>query len=107
MNLTMFQAWRLWNVGKGMDLVDPLLMESCNAQEVLKCLQVGLLCVQEDLKNRPTMASVVMFLSDSARLPTPEQPPFCIRTSSRQDNSSSNLKSCSINEVTITLLDGR
>lgn len=103
----MSQAWHLWIEGKGMDLIDPSLIESCDAQEVLKCLQVGLLCVQEDPKNRPTMASVVMFLSDSARLPTPEQPPFYLRTSSRQDNSSGNPKSCSINEVTITLLDGR
>ncbi|XXG83207.1 hypothetical protein AAC387_Pa10g1013 [Persea americana] len=100
-------AWHLWIEGKGMDLIDPSLIESCDAQEVLKCLQVRLLCVQEDPKNRPTMASVVMFLSDSARLPTPEQPPFYLRTSSRQDNSSGNPKSCSINEVTITLLDSR
>lgn len=89
-----------------MDFVDPSSTEYCNAQEVMKCIQVGLLCVQEDPKSRPTIASVVMFLSGSARLPAPQQPPFYISTS-RPYNSSSNPKFCSTNEVTISLLDGR
>ncbi|RWR88115.1 Protein kinase domain-containing protein [Cinnamomum micranthum f. kanehirae] len=100
------QAWRLWNEEKGMDFIDPSLSESCNALEAMKCIQVGLLCVQEDPKNRPTIASVVTFLCDSASLPTPEKPPFCI-SNSRACHSSSNPKCCSINEVTISLLDGR
>lgn len=73
-----------------MDLVEPTIAESSNAEEVLKCMQVGLLCVQEDPESRPTMASVVTFLSDSARLPTPEQPPFYIRTNIGSDHSSNN-----------------
>eukprot|EP00268_Persea_americana_P024260 TRINITY_DN236_c1_g1_i4.p1 TRINITY_DN236_c1_g1~~TRINITY_DN236_c1_g1_i4.p1 ORF type:complete len:830 (+),score=103.11 TRINITY_DN236_c1_g1_i4:54-2543(+) len=100
------QAWRLWNEEKGMDFIDPSLSESCNALEAMKCIQVGLLCVQEDPNRRPTIASVVTFLCDSATLPTPENPPFCI-SNSRACHSSNNPKSCSINEVTISLLDGR
>ena len=89
-----------------MDFIDPSLSESCNALEAMKCIQVGLLCVQEDPNRRPTIASVVTFLCDSATLPTPENPPFCI-SNSRACHSSNNPKSCSINEVTISLLDGR
>ncbi|XXG70261.1 hypothetical protein AAC387_Pa06g3060 [Persea americana] len=96
-------AWRLWNEDKVMEFIDPSLTESCNAQEVMKCIQVGLLCVQENPKNRPTTASVVMFLCDSARLPTPGKPPFYVSTS-KQCHSSSNPNSCSINEDTISLL---
>ncbi|XXG70260.1 hypothetical protein AAC387_Pa06g3059 [Persea americana] len=100
------QAWRLWNEEKGTDFIDPSLSESCNALEAMKCIQVGLLCVQEDPNRRPTIASVVTFLCDSATLPTPENPPFFI-SNSRACHSSNNPKSCSINEVTISLLDGR
>lgn len=98
-------AWNLWNEGKDMDLLDTSLVGRCNSEEVLKCIQVGLLCVQEDPESRPDMASVVMFLGSSSMLPRPDQPAFCIRRFSTPGRSSNN--PASISEVTISLLDGR
>ncbi|XP_027362520.1 cysteine-rich receptor-like protein kinase 10 [Abrus precatorius] len=70
-------AWRLWNEGKGLDFVDPVLLESCHSFEVLRCMQIGLLCVQEDPRQRPTMSNVVVLLgSESMALSQPRQPAF-------------------------------
>ncbi|KAL7213383.1 hypothetical protein ACSBR2_015993 [Camellia fascicularis] len=68
-------AWRLWNEGKELEFLDPLLAGSCPATEVVRCIHIGLLCVQEDPADRPNMSSVVVLLgSESATLPQPRQP---------------------------------
>ncbi|KAK6917362.1 Serine-threonine/tyrosine-protein kinase, catalytic domain [Dillenia turbinata] len=71
-------AWRLWNEEKELELIDLLFTESCPADEVLKQIQIGLLCVQEDPEDRPTTSSVVALLKSggSSRLPRPKQPAF-------------------------------
>ncbi|KAI8525184.1 hypothetical protein RHMOL_Rhmol13G0209300 [Rhododendron molle] len=71
-------AWNLWCKGEGiLEFIDPLLVESCVATEVLKCIHIGSLCVQEDPANRPTMSSVVIMLgSDSATPPQPTESAF-------------------------------
>ena len=58
------------------------LLDGCPAagrrpQEVLRCVHVGLLCVQGDPQLRPGMASVVVMLnSRSITLPVPAEPAF-------------------------------
>ena len=52
----------------------------------MRCIHIGLLCVQENVAARPTMASVVQMLnSHSSSLPTPAQPAFlfCSESSSQ------------------------
>ncbi|XP_059450902.1 G-type lectin S-receptor-like serine/threonine-protein kinase At4g03230 [Corylus avellana] len=41
-------AWRLWVEEKVLDLMDPALQNVCNADQFVKCVNVGLLCVQEE-----------------------------------------------------------
>ncbi|XP_050147762.1 cysteine-rich receptor-like protein kinase 10 isoform X35 [Malus sylvestris] len=70
-------AWQLWNETKGLELMDPLLKDSCSPNEFLRYIHIGLLCVQEDANNRPTMSSVVLMLkSETIILPRPEKPAF-------------------------------
>ncbi|GMY36986.1 cysteine-rich receptor-like protein kinase 15 isoform X1 [Fagus crenata] len=72
-------AWGLWNEGKDLEIVDPLLMESCQTTEVQRCIQIGLLCVQEDPADRPTMSTVVALLgNESIALPPPRQPALSV-----------------------------
>ncbi|MBA0778989.1 hypothetical protein Gotri_003274 [Gossypium trilobum] len=73
-------AWKLWSKGEGMELIDQVLVPSCVASEVLKCIHIGLLCVQEDPADRPTMSSVIFMLaSDSTRtLLCPSEPAFSV-----------------------------
>ena len=43
--------------------------------EIIRYIHIGLLCVQENVADRPTMASVVLMLSSySITLPTPSKP---------------------------------
>lgn len=74
------QAWHLWNDGKGLELKDPLISsDSCPEDQFLRYLNIGLLCVQEDACERPTMSSVVLMMkNESATLGQPERPPFSI-----------------------------
>ncbi|KAM3701567.1 hypothetical protein ACJW31_05G183500 [Castanea mollissima] len=70
-------AWKLWNEGKALELMDPLLIDSFNRDEFLRYVQIGLLCAQEDASDRPTMSAVaVMLKSETVSLSPPERPAF-------------------------------
>ncbi|CDP20441.1 unnamed protein product [Coffea canephora] len=103
-------AWRLWQERKALDLVDKKLLESCNGTEVMKSINIGLLCVQDDPSDRPTMSNVLIMLSsETTTLPSPNQPAFVgrRRTSSTSASLSSKAETISINEMTISAEDGR
>ncbi|CAL5359519.1 unnamed protein product [Camellia sinensis] len=99
-------AWNLWTEGRAFELLDPMMERSFPMSKVLRCIQVGLLCVQKCPEDRPMMSSVfLMLVSDSAILPQPKQPGFYIERSSIETHDQSLLKSTpSINEVTMTCL---
>lgn len=105
------QAWDLWKAERGIELLDHALQETCETEEFLKCLNVGLLCIQEDPNDRPPMSNVVFMLgsSEAATLPSPKQPAFVLRRfpSSSKASSSTKPETFSENELTITLEDGR
>ncbi|GMN49796.1 hypothetical protein TIFTF001_018967 [Ficus carica] len=70
-----FGAWQLWKEGKELEFVDPVLIESSSrpTEEIIRCIHIGLLCVQEDPADRPTMSAVVVLLkgSESVSLSAP------------------------------------
>ncbi|KAL5731103.1 hypothetical protein ACHQM5_003862 [Ranunculus cassubicifolius] len=85
-------------------------MESLTIPEVLKCIKVGLLCVQKFPEDRPTMATVLSMLdSDGATLPCPKEPGFYIERSPLKKGASKceDIDFISKNEVTDTLVEGR
>ena len=75
--ILLFQAWQLWNEGKGLEIIDLTMDESCSSNEELRCIHVGLLCVQDEAADRPMMSDVVSMLNnDTILLPAPKQPTF-------------------------------
>ncbi|PKI67041.1 hypothetical protein CRG98_012579 [Punica granatum] len=79
-------AWKNWKKGTVMNLVDPFLKDVSPVSEMLDCIHIALLCVQEDVVCRPTMASVTLMLNhESHSLPTPSRPAF-INNSSTMEN---------------------
>ncbi|KAL7201083.1 hypothetical protein ACSBR1_032899 [Camellia fascicularis] len=65
-------ACELWKEGNGLELMDSTLGNSCSSSQVLRCIQVGLLCVQENAVDRPTMSDVISMLNnETTLLPTP------------------------------------
>ncbi|KAG6755920.1 hypothetical protein POTOM_039328 [Populus tomentosa] len=103
-------VWRQWKDGKGLEVLDTSVGNSYSPCEVLRCIQVGLLCVQEKAEDRPTMSSVVLMLSsETATMPQPRTPGYCLGRSPFQTDSSSSKQdeSFSVNHVTVTVLDAR
>ncbi|XP_058106650.1 cysteine-rich receptor-like protein kinase 10 [Magnolia sinica] len=45
-------AWALWCEGKCLELINPLIAEACPTEDLLRCIHIGLLCVQEDATNQ-------------------------------------------------------
>ena len=61
--------------------MDPLLIESSpTTHEIVRCILIGLLCVQEDPDDRPTMSHVIVSLqgSESISLSEPKEPAFSV-----------------------------
>ncbi|OMO64955.1 hypothetical protein COLO4_31700 [Corchorus olitorius] len=82
-------AWKNWREGTALNLIDPTLSDG-SRNELLRCIHVALLCVQENVADRPTMASVVLMLNSySTSLPMPSQPAFFMHSSIESDMSSS------------------
>jgi len=73
--------------GKFLKIVDSLLGQEYLAHEVLRCIQIGLLCVQEQATDRPTMLKIVFMLGNEETVPSPKKPAFInIPTNSGQDS---------------------
>ncbi|KAJ9690227.1 hypothetical protein PVL29_012733 [Vitis rotundifolia] len=107
-NLISF-AWQLWNEGRAMEFVDSSIRDSCSQNEVLRCIKVGMLCVQDSTIYRPTMSTVVLMLeSETATLPMPRQPTFTsTRSSIDLDLFSEGLEIVSSNNITLSAVVGR
>ncbi|KAK9677465.1 hypothetical protein RND81_11G144600 [Saponaria officinalis] len=71
------RAWRLWNENKAINLIDTELGDNFKREEVLKCIQIGLLCIQENAIDRPRMTTIVAALyRQDISLPAPKPPNF-------------------------------
>lgn len=70
----MIQTWSLFQTGKQLELVDESL-ETCNPSEAAMCIQMGLLCCQAVVADRPDMNTLHLMVSkDSFTLPRPGRP---------------------------------
>ncbi|CAL8164020.1 unnamed protein product [Prunus armeniaca] len=71
-------AWRSWREETASNLIDPTL-KTGSRTEIMRCIHIGLLCVQENVADRPTMASVILMLN-SYSLTLPSQPAFYLHS---------------------------
>ncbi|CAI0388654.1 unnamed protein product [Linum tenue] len=73
-------AYDSWRRGEGMEFCDPSLDDSSSECKLMTCLQVALLCVQEDPNDRPTMLEVAFALRTGAlKMASPKKPAFSVR----------------------------
>nr|XP_043620434.1 G-type lectin S-receptor-like serine/threonine-protein kinase At4g27290 isoform X2 [Erigeron canadensis] len=101
-------AWRMHNEGRSMELVDTNIEKPSNPSEVLRSIEVGLLCVQQNPEDRPNMSSVVQLLGNEVALPKPKQPAFFTqRNIPGADFSSILYTTRSTNEFTVTEIVAR
>ncbi|CAL9015251.1 unnamed protein product [Prunus brigantina] len=78
-------AWRNWREDTIENIIDPVLTASSRI-ETMRCIHIGLLCVQENVVDRPIVASVVSMLnSQSLALSVPSQLAFYIHHKTGSD----------------------
>ncbi|XP_073139410.1 cysteine-rich receptor-like protein kinase 8 isoform X2 [Henckelia pumila] len=82
--------WNYWHRGMIANMVDPILLSTTGSdipRDMLRCIHIGLLCVQKNAADRPTMASVVVMLSSvTVTMLVPSEPAFFV-SSEHNDNS--------------------
>ncbi|KAM6577999.1 hypothetical protein CsatB_029836 [Cannabis sativa] len=94
-------TWQLWNESRELDLVDDAVAKLYSAAEAIRCIHIGLLCVQDHSIDRPTILDVVsMLIKDTHRL-QPNQPFFTCQFQPQT------APKCSCGEATLSLFEGR
>uniref|UniRef100_A0A0D9XIM0 Protein kinase domain-containing protein n=1 Tax=Leersia perrieri TaxID=77586 RepID=A0A0D9XIM0_9ORYZ len=100
-------VWDHWLKGTPLEIADVLLL--CGSQgpldrELLKCLHLALLCVQENPADRPTMLSVLVMLHDvdNTSFALPSKPAFAFADVGNTMSSSPSAVVLSINDVSIS-----
>ncbi|XP_078157046.1 receptor-like serine/threonine-protein kinase SD1-8 isoform X1 [Carex rostrata] len=99
-------SWTLWKDGKALELLDSSISGSSNGNlQIIRCIQVGLLCVQDRPEDRPHMSEAILMLnSPNAHIPQPKQPGyFSDRVVSDMESSSS----CTVFDTTVTIVEPR
>ncbi|XP_048633708.1 G-type lectin S-receptor-like serine/threonine-protein kinase At1g11280 isoform X1 [Brassica napus] len=97
-------AWESWLETDGVDLLDQDIASSCSPVEVARCVQIGLLCIQQQAVDRPNIAQVVSMITTTTDLPRPQQPVFALQNHD-QESTVSVLES--VNHMTQTAIYGR
>ncbi|KAL6643376.1 hypothetical protein ACP70R_018933 [Stipagrostis hirtigluma subsp. patula] len=71
-------TWQLFEEGRWRELVDASLLSMHHSDEmIMRCMNIGLLCVQENAVDRPTMLDVVAMLSSKTKiLAKPNHPAY-------------------------------
>ncbi|NP_001145947.1 Cysteine-rich receptor-like protein kinase 6 precursor [Zea mays] len=109
-------VWEHWTMGTIAEVMDPSLRDKAPAQQMLKCVHIALLCVQDSPVDRPMMSTVnVMLSSSTSSLQAPLKPVFFIPKSGYYSTvysesyptASQTTGAVSPNEVSITELEPR
>ncbi|CAN1326834.1 G-type lectin S-receptor-like serine/threonine-protein kinase At4g27290 [Linum perenne] len=103
-------TWELWEQGKALEIVDSTLGDSYPAKDVRRCIQIGLLCVQESAMDRPNMFDVVFMLCNiETTPPIPKKPAFVLKASNYSGTplTSTTDGAISVNDLTVTMLQPR
>ncbi|XP_031266315.1 uncharacterized protein LOC116124717 [Pistacia vera] len=94
-------AYELWKENKGMEFMDPSLDDTDSSCKLLKCLQIALLCVQENPNDRPSMLGVFSMLKhEISEIMSPKKPAFS-KQADEDRESRSTFNDATISEVGI------
>nr|CAB3499980.1 unnamed protein product [Digitaria exilis] len=73
-------VWEHWKAGRASETIDPAMNGIFSEDDARRCVQVALLCVQDNPVDRPVMSSVVMMLGrNTVSLQVPSKPEFFVR----------------------------
>jgi len=88
------QTWRHWKNGTRLEVVDPSLGEDYSRNEVFRCIQIELLCVQQFPFDRLSMSLAFLMLNSPAMpLQDPLLPAYLAGLSIEESDVSSKVSS--------------
>ncbi|RDX76016.1 putative cysteine-rich receptor-like protein kinase 35, partial [Mucuna pruriens] len=96
-------AYELWKEGKGMEFADPSLDDTHSACKLLRCMQIALLCVQEDANDRPSVKEISSMLKSDTIPISPKRPAFSTNKAEQKPNEFI-MHEESLNDATISLV---
>ncbi|KAM3393208.1 hypothetical protein ACQJBY_014071 [Aegilops geniculata] len=100
-------SWNMWTEGRAEELPDSSIMNTCSLDEVVLCIHVALLCVEENPDDRPLMSYVVFVLENgSTTLPAPNCPAYFARRRIEMEQIREDIQT-SVNSFTLTEIEGR
>ncbi|XP_058180013.1 cysteine-rich receptor-like protein kinase 10 [Rhododendron vialii] len=104
-------AYDLWKCGKCMEFMDPSLDDTDSSYKLVRCMQIALLCVQENPADRPSMLELSSMLkNETAAMNTPKRPAFSTRRDEDEvqvKESTSQQEIWSVGDVSFTQLVAR
>ncbi|XP_042438855.1 G-type lectin S-receptor-like serine/threonine-protein kinase B120 isoform X1 [Zingiber officinale] len=75
-------AWQMWHEERVAELIDPLIGSSSKIDQVIRCVHIALLCVQDRVSDRPEIVGVIRMMdNETSCLPLPRQPTFIVERS--------------------------
>ncbi|KAK6236905.1 hypothetical protein SCA6_012242 [Theobroma cacao] len=97
-------AYDLWMEGKGLEFMDPSLDDRTSACKLVRCMQIALLCVQENANDRPTMLDVSSMLrNETAQMAAPKRPAFSTKSNEDEEKRPElQVAICSVDDSTIS-----
>ncbi|KAF3451649.1 hypothetical protein FNV43_RR07744 [Rhamnella rubrinervis] len=94
-----------FGVDTTMNIVDLTLREGSRS-EIMRCIHIALLCVQENPAHRPTMNSIIVMLTSySITLQVPSQPAFFLHSSMRSNMSLASDHNSQVTESNVSKSD--
>ena len=75
--IQMIWTWDLYEEGRTLELIDPDIESTCSKEEVLRVIEVSLLCTQAVPTMRPSMSRVVAMLTGKVQvIPSTSHPRY-------------------------------
>ncbi|XP_052198922.1 cysteine-rich receptor-like protein kinase 7 [Diospyros lotus] len=109
-NLNLLEyAYELWKEGKCMEFTDPSLDDTNSSCKLMRCMQIALLCVQENPAERPSMPEVSsMLINETISMNALKRPAFSVRRDEGQvQRSPLQQETWSVDNASITQLVAR
>ncbi|XP_052482101.1 wall-associated receptor kinase-like 10 isoform X1 [Gossypium raimondii] len=110
-NLNLLEyAYELWKQGREAEFFDASLDDSSSSCKLIRCMQLALLCVQENPADRPSMVKVFTILKNenSVAISVPKQPAYSITRYERKESIDvGRTKVFSVNDASITQVEPR
>ncbi|KAG7557705.1 Protein kinase-like domain superfamily [Arabidopsis suecica] len=103
-------VWKLWVENSPLELVDEAMRGNFQTNEVIRCIHIALLCVQDDSSERPSMDNIlVMMNSFTVTLPIPKRSGFLLQNmrDSKDQSAASKSLPLSVDDSSITIVHPR